>query len=112
MVYPLPQPHPLLTTRAKGRPTDHDPWTGRQFAVRIGRRVPRSLFGCGEQRLLAEQGPDAVEFGACPRMQPPKAAHAMKALRQHVLKETAKKLEGFVVDLLPGSRATLAKRPT
>jgi hypothetical protein len=45
-------------------------------------------------------------------MQPSEAAHAMKTLRQHMLKETAKKLEGFEVNMLPGSRATVAKRPT
>jgi len=44
-------------------------------------------------------------------MQPSEAAHSMKACWQNVLKKTAEELERFQFDSLPGSGATLAKRP-
>src|SRR5947209_7168124 len=44
-------------------------------------------------------------------MQPPKAAHPMKAWWQNVLEEATKELEGFQLDMLPCSGGTLAKSP-
>jgi hypothetical protein len=44
-------------------------------------------------------------------MQPSKPAYSMKAGWQNVLKETPKELEGFKLNMAPGSCAALAKGP-
>ena len=69
------------------------------------------MLGGRKQRRDFEQGTHALEFGACARMQPSKAAYSMKAGWQNVLEEAAKELEGFKLNMPPSSCAALAKGP-
>jgi len=63
--------------------------------LRFGRRIPRVLFGSGEQRFFAQERAHSIEAHFGRRMQPAEGAHASKARWQDVLEEPAHELQRF-----------------
>jgi len=92
------QPHHLLTARAKRRGTSNEGLAFGWFGVRIGRRVPRLLFGGRQDGRLAKQGPHAVgaDFGGW--MQPAESADPGETARQYVLQKPSHEFPPVQVD--------------
>ena len=88
------QPHCFLTVRTKGCQSDRNAFGGWDFEVVWVRGwIPGLFFGRAEQRVLAQQSPDAIGTNFGGRMQPAKGAYPSKAARQDVLEKAPDKVQ-------------------